>query len=285
MKENIEKEEWTEIITPQTAWFDLRLNELWQYRDLIMLFVKRDFITVYKQTLLGPLWHIIQPLMTTFVFVLIFAGIAQIPTDGQPPILFYLCGTTLWGYFSKCLTNTSSTFINNANIFGKVYFPRLTVPISTVISSLFSFLIQFGLFLLIYAYYGLFVQSFQINLWVLAIPYFLLLMAILGLSMGIIISSLTTKYRDLTQLVGFGVQLLMYATPVIYPASILPEKWQWLMNFNPMSPLIEGFRYAFFGTGTFDVYSILYSTIISLVFFLIGLILFHRVERTFMDTV
>ncbi len=284
MDNNSEKEQWTEIITSKSNWFDLKLDELWQYRDLIVLFVKRDFITVYKQTLLGPLWHLIQPLLTTIVFVIVFSGIAQISTDGQPPLLFYMCGTTLWGYFSKCLTNTSGTFINNANIFGKVYFPRLTVPVATVLSSLFSFFIQFALFIAIYIFYS-FYYDFKPNLWLLAIPYFLFLMAVLGLGMGIIISSLTTKYRDLTQLVGFGVQLLMYASPVIYPMSILPERYQAILYFNPISPLLEGFRYAFFSSGTFDIFGLIYSTLMSILFFLVGLVLFHRVEKTFMDTV
>ncbi|HAI75429.1 MAG TPA: ABC transporter permease [Microscillaceae bacterium] len=279
------KEEWTEIITPRTAWFDLRLQELWQYRDLIILFVKRDFVTVYKQTILGPLWHLIQPVMTTLVFTVVFANIAQIPTDGQPAFLFYLCGTTLWGYFAQCFTRTSSTFLANAGIFGKVYFPRMTVPVSVVISSLFSLGVQMLLFTVVYVLFWLNGTPLRPSWWLLCVPFLVIQMAVLGLSLGIIVSSLTTKYRDLTFLIGFGVQLLMYASPVIYPLSIISPKYQFILSLNPVTPILEVFRFAFFGTGTFNAAVLSWSFGLTFFLFLIGLALFHRVEKTFMDTI
>lgn len=279
------EENWTEIISPKKSWFDLRLNELWRYRDLVILFVRRDFVAIYKQTILGPLWHIIQPLMTTIVFTIIFGRIAGISTDGQPQFLFYMCGVTIWNYFAHCLSKTSNVFTSNANIFGKVYFPRLTVPVATVVSGLISFAIQMTLFFCFYLYY--LSQGFviQINAWIAAIPFFILIMAVLGLGLGILISSMTTKYKDLTHLVGFGVQLYMYASPVIYPMSALSPEAQFYLSFNPVAPIIEGFRYAFFGTGAFNLEMLLYSTGVTFFIFLIGLALFHRVEKTFMDTV
>lgn len=286
MKKTIQDQEWTEIISAKSSWFDLRLGELWRYRDLVLLFVWRDFVANYKQTILGPLWHIIQPLMTTFTFLVVFSGIAGISTDGQPPILFYMSGVTIWTYFSGCLSKTSSTFTNNAAIFGKVYFPRMTVPVATIISGLISFFIQLGVFLLIYFYYFFFTDVIlKPNVWLFALPYFVFLMGMLGLGLGIIVSSLTTKYRDFAHLISFGVQLLMYATPVIYPMSILSEKWKYLLGFNPAAPLIEGFRYAFTGSGIFDTYQLIYCTICTVIIFLVGLGMFHKVEKSFMDTV
>ncbi len=281
------QEQWTEVISAKTSWFDLRLGELWRYRDLVMLFVWRDFVAQYKQTILGPAWHIIQPLITTFTFLVVFTNVARIPTDGQPPLLFYMAGITIWGYFSRCLTSTSSTFTSNAGIFGKVYFPRLTVPVSIVISGLIAFLIQMAVFIAFYLFFYFFTSAkLSPNLWILAIPFFLILMGILGLGLGIIISSLTTKYRDLALLVGFGVQLMMYATPVIYPLSLITsEKWRFVLELNPVCPLIEGFRYAFFGSGTFTVYQLGYCVVITLIIFLTGLGMFHKIEKSFMDTV
>lgn len=282
---NLNSAPWTEIITPRKKWFDLRLGELWRYRDLITLFVYRDFVAIYKQTILGPLWHIIQPLMTTLVFTIIFGRIAQIPTDGIPPFLFYLCGITIWNYFAGCLAGTSGTFRVNAQIFGKVYFPRLTVPVSITISRLLTFCIQITMFLVAYGVYYLQGYTMQPSWWLLLLPYLVLLMAILGLSLGIIISSFTTKYRDLAFFVGFGVQLLMYASPVIYPVSILSEQNQYYMFLNPVAPIIEGFRYSFLGSGTFNLTLLAYSSIVTLITFILGITLFHRVEKTFMDTV
>jgi lipopolysaccharide transport system permease protein len=281
-----EQEQWTQIITPKKSWFDLNLNELWRYRDLIMLFVRRDFVSIYKQTILGPLWHIIQPLMTTFVFYFVFNRIANLPTDDTPPILFYLSGVIVWSYFADCLNKTSTTFIDNASIFGKVYFPRLTVPVSKVIVGLLTFGVQFGMFLLFYFYFLIQGQISLPNLYVLVIPYLLFLMALLGLGLGIIVSSMTTKYRDLRFLVGFGVQLAMYATPVIYPLSAIKnETIRYYLSLNPVAPVIEGFRYAMIGKGSFDLSLLGYATVVTIVIFLFGVAFFHRVEKTFMDTV
>lgn len=277
---------WDKIIRPRSGWFDVHPLEIWKYRDLIGLFVWRDFVSVYKQTILGPLWFLIQPLLTTAVFTIIFGKMAKLPTDGLPPFLFYLTGVIAWKYFADCLVNTSNTFVNNAHIFGKVYFPRLTVPVSVVISNLIAFGIQFLLFLSFFAYFwgsGAMITPKPAAL--LLLPVFILQMAALGLGFGIIVSSMTTRYRDLSHLVGFGVQLWMFVTPVVYPASLLPEKWRILLMFNPMTPVIEAFRYAFLGTGTIDLQHWLLSLIITFCLVLAGIVLFSRVEKSFMDTV
>jgi lipopolysaccharide transport system permease protein len=280
-----DNEGWTLVIRPNRRWFDLRLNELWHYRELIGIFVWRDFVSVYKQTILGPLWFIIQPLLTTIIFTVIFGRIASLPTDGLPQFLFYMSGTVVWSYFAACIAKTSNTFIANANLFGKVYFPRLVVPVSILISSLISFAIQFGLFHLFMLYFALSGSVIRPNLSILLLPVLIFLMAGLGLGFGIIISALTTRYRDLQQLVTFGVQLLMYATPVIYPTSTLPEKYRWILQANPMTPIIETFRFAFLGAGTIDALNLLYSFIFMIIVLFIGLLLFRRVETNFVDTV
>jgi lipopolysaccharide transport system permease protein len=276
---------WTMIIRPKRHWMDIRLVELWRFRDLIALFVWRDFVAYYKQTILGPLWYIIQPLLTTLTFTVIFGRLAGLPTDGLPPFLFYMAGTVVWSYFSSCLTKTSNTFTANAGIFGKVYFPRLTVPISILISNLIALAIQFVLFLCFMAYFGLFGATIRPNAWILVTPLLLFLMAGLGLGFGIIVSSLTTRYRDLQFLVTFGVQLWMFATPVIYPLSQVPERYRWIILANPMTPILETFRYAFLGTGIVNVFHLLYSFSFMIGVLLIGVLIFNRVERTFMDTV
>jgi len=274
------------IIEPQRSLFDLRLGELWKSHDLVMLFVRRDFVSVYKQTILGPLWYLIQPLMTTLTFTVIFGNIASLPTDGLPQFLFYMSGTVVWSYFAACLTKTSETFVNNANLFGKVYFPRLAVPVSILISNLVTFLIQFAMFLVFVAFFALRGTPIRFNwLWIALSPILMLMMAGLGLGFGIIISSLTTKYRDLRFLVTFGVSLLMYATPVIYPVSSIPERFEWLIIANPMTPIVEAFRYAFLGAGTVNTYQLLYSFGFMLVVVFLGSVIFNRVEQTFMDTV
>jgi lipopolysaccharide transport system permease protein len=276
---------WDLIIRPKSGWFDLHLSDLWRYRDLTMLFVWRDFVAQYKQTILGPLWYLIQPLFSTIVFTVVFGRVAKIPTDGLPQFLFYMAGVTCWSYFAECLTRTSGTFITNAGLFGKVYFPRLTVPLSIVISNILKFGIQFLFFIGFLAYFMINGAHIRPNYWAFLMPYLLLLMAGLGLGAGIIISALTTKYRDLQQLVTFGVQLLMYATPVVYPLSEVPDKYKWLAIANPMAPIIEAFRYAFLGSGSFNVTYLLYSTVTTLILLLLGVILFNRVEKTFMDIV
>jgi len=278
-------DEWTMTIRPKRHWFDLRLGELIQYRDLIMLFVRRDFVSVYKQTILGPLWYLIQPLLTTIVFTVIFGNLAGLPTDGLPPFLFYLSGTVIWSYFAECLNKTSLVFITNAQLFGKVYFPRLAVPLSIVISNLLSFFIQFILFLAFVVFFALEGAEISLNLLVLLTPLLLLMMAGMGLGFGIIVSSLTTRYRDLRFLVSFGVQLWMYATPVIYPVSAVPEQLQPLIRLNPITPIVESFRYAYLGAGTVSPLNLGYSAIFTLVVLVIGVLLFNRTEATFMDTV
>jgi lipopolysaccharide transport system permease protein len=250
-----------------------------------MMFVRRDFVSVYKQTILGPFWFFLQPILTTITFTIVFGNIAKIPTDGVPPLLFYMSGIVSWGYFSDCLTRTSNTFITNANIFGKVYFPRLVSPLSNVISLLMKFGIQMLLFIGFLIYYKLNGATVYPNIYILLTPILILLMAALGLGFGIIISSMTTKYRDLTFLVGFGVQLLMYATPVIYPLSSLPEKYRWIVLANPMTGIIDTFRYAFLGAGSFNAGNLIYTAIFTIAILSIGILIFNRVEKTFMDTV
>ena len=279
------EEDWDLIITPRKKWWDLQLRDVWHYRDLISLFVRRDFVSRYKQTILGPLWFIIQPLLTSLVFTVIFGNIAQLPTDGLPQMLFYMSGTVLWQYFSTCLTSTSTTFTSNAHLFGKVYFPRLVMPISIVISNLITFAIQFVFFLAYFAFFALRGSEVRLTSWAFALPILLVLMAGLGLGFGIIISSMTTKYRDLQYLVGFGVGLWMYATPVIYPVSSIPEKWRWVANVNPVTPIIETFRAGFLGAGDASWPRLAYSFGFMLVVVFIGVMIFNRVEKTFIDTV
>lgn len=276
---------WTCIISPVTGWFDIDLRGLWQYRDLILMFVKRDFVAVYKQTILGPIWYLIQPILTTLVFTIIFHRVARLPTDGFPPVLFYLSGVIVWRYFSDCLQKTSNTFANNAGMFGKVYFPRLTVPISVVVSNLISFGIQLILVALCWWFYSLNGATLSLHYTIVLLPLFVMQMAALGLGCGIIISSLTIKYRDLAQLVGFGVQLWMYATPVVYPASMVPENWRWLMALNPMSAIIEAFRYMVLGAGTLNLQGLMLSGAITLAILFAGVLLFARVEKSFMDVI
>jgi lipopolysaccharide transport system permease protein len=282
----MEKEDWTEVISPKRSVLDINLREIWRYRDLVFLFVRRDFVATYKQTVLGPLWLLLQPLFTTLTFFFVFNQIAKIPTDGIDPILFYLSGITLWNYFSDCFNKTSNTFVANAGIFGKVYFPRLATPISIVISNLIKLGIQVFLFALIVIYQVVFKEvPLNINLYILILPFLILLMAIMGLGLGIIFSSLTTKYRDLSFLLSFGIQLLMYATPIIYPLSYTHGKLHFIISLNPLTPIIESFRYAFFGIGNFDWSGLAYTSIFSFGVLFIGIVIFNQVEKSFMDTV
>lgn len=276
---------WTLILRPKSGWFDIHLGELWRYRDLIALFVRRDFVAFYKQTILGPLWYLIQPIFTTLVFTIIFGRIAKIPTDGVPPFLFYMAGTIAWAYFANCLTGTSNTFVTNAGIFGKVYFPRLTVPLAKVITDLIKFGIQLALFLGFLAYFRMSGTDVHFSGWMLYVPLLILQMALLGLGFGILISSLTTKYRDLTFLVTFGVQLWMYATPVVYPLSQVPERFRALYMLNPMASVVETFRMAFLGVGSIEPSHILLGWAVTLTVLFAGVVLFSRIEKTFMDTV
>jgi lipopolysaccharide transport system permease protein len=277
--------EWTTIIKAKQGWFNLNLKEALCYRDLIFLFVKRDFVAYYQQTILGPLWYIIQPLLSTIIFTIIFGNIAKIPTDGIPQPLFYMGGLALWNYFSTCLISTSSVFTSNSGIFGKVYFPRITVPISNIISNFLIFSLQFFLFFCFYIYYYINGANIHINYWILMIPLLILQSALLGLGFGIVISSLTTKYRDLKYLVSFGIQLWMYATPIVYPISQVPEKWRSLYSLNPMSQIIEMFRYAFLNTGNIKINDYFISLTITIIILFFGLLLFNKVEKSFMDKV
>jgi lipopolysaccharide transport system permease protein len=276
---------WTTVISTHRGWLDWRLNQLWRYRDLISLFVWRDFVSVYKQTVLGPLWHVIQPLLTTLTFTIIFGKIAKLSTDGVPPFLFYLAGTVSWNYFANNITKTASTFVGNASLLGKVYFHRLVIPVSIAISNLISFAIQFGIFAVFLAFFYFKGAPVHLTVWALCTPLFLLMLAGYGLGGGIIVSALTTRYRDLTNLVAFGVQLLMYATPVILPISKMPAKYRWVLEFNPLTPIVEGFRLAFLGAGSVDALQLGISFGIMLVVLVVGLMLFTHVEKTFMDTV
>ncbi len=277
-----------EIITPKKHLFDVNLKEIWNYKDLLILFVRRDFVAVYKQTVLGPIWFFIQPIFTTLIFTVVFGQLAAIPTDGLPQILFYMCGITCWNYFAECLTKTSNTFVANANIFGKVYFPRLVLPISIVISNLLKFGIQFLLFIGFLLFYYLEGAHINPNKFMLLLPLLLVLMAGLGLGFGILISSLTTKYRDFQFLLTFGVQLFMYATPIVYPLSLAKEKlgsYSWIAEANPMTCIVETMKFAFLGQGEFSWYYLVYSFTFMVITLAIGTLVFNKVEQTFMDTV
>lgn len=277
-----------EIITPKKSLLDLNLKEIWFYKDLLILFVRRDFVSVYKQTVLGPIWFFIQPIFTTLIFTVVFGQLASISTDGLPKVLFYMCGITCWNYFSECLTKTSNTFVANAGIFGKVYFPRLILPMSVTISNLFKFGVQFLLFLLFLIYYLNQGANIEPNAYMLLLPILLILMAGLGLGLGVLISSLTTKYRDFQFLIGFGVQLFMYATPIVYPLSLAKEKLgehYWIAVANPMTSIVETMKFAFLGEGEFSWYYLGYSFIFMAFALIIGTVVFNKVEQNFMDTV
>jgi lipopolysaccharide transport system permease protein len=287
-KKVISTRDWDLIIEPKGSLFRINLREMWQYRDLLEMYIKREIVTFYKQTILGPLWFFIQPLFTTIVFMFIFGGLANIPTDGIPQPLFYLAGICLWNYFSDSLTKTSDTFLTNQAVFGKVYFPRLIVPIAVTISGLLKMLIQFILFAGVYIYFYYRGYAFSINSYALLFPVLILILAGLGLGFGIIISSMTTKYRDLKFLLAFAIQLWMYATPVIYPLSVMEgtyKKYMWLIQANPLTSVMETFKYGFLGQGTFSWYAILYSLIFTFVLLIVGTWIFNRVERSFMDVV
>jgi len=277
--------EFTNIIKPKDKLFDLRLNEIWSYRDLLVLFVRRDFVSVYKQTILGPAWFFIQPLFTTVIYTFIFGSIADLPADGIPHSLFYLAGITAWNYFSSSLTTISDTFVSNSSLFGKVYFPRAVTPLSIVVSNLIQFGLQLVLFLLVYAYYIINGVEVNVSHTLLLFPVLVLMMALLSLGLGMTISSMTTKYRDLKFLIKFGIQLAMYGSSVIYPLSEIPEQYQTLVMLNPMVGIIETFKYMFFSVGTFSWGMISYSFVFSLIIFVLGLAIFNKTEKNFMDTV
>jgi lipopolysaccharide transport system permease protein len=276
---------WTTVINPHRGWFDWRLAQLWRYRDLVTMFVWRDFTSVYKQTILGPLWHVIQPLLTTLTYTLVFGSVAGLSTDGVPRFLFYLGGTVLWTYFATTVTQTSATLVVNANLLGKVYFHRLVIPISIAISNLVSFAIQFGIFLVALAYYLMSGAPIHFTIWILAAPLCLLLLAGYGLGVGIIVAALTTRYRDLNRLVTFGVPLMMFVTPVIYPLSMVPARFRPLARLNPLSPVIEACRLGFLGVGTVTPRDLAISAGVMVILLLAGLMLYTHIERSFADTV
>lgn len=272
-------------ITAKHSLFDLKLRNTWEYRDLLWLLVRRDFVALYKQTILGPLWFIIQPILTTIIYTIVFGKIAGIPTGGLPGPLFYMAGITVWNYFSDCFLKTSNVFRDNASVFGKVYFPRLVVPLSNIVSNTVRFGIQMLLFLFFIGYYSLQGAAIHPNIYILLFPFLVILTAVMGLGAGMVISSLTTKYRDLTFLVGFSLQLLMYGTTVIYPLSTAPPRYKWLIMANPMTGIIETFRYGFLGSGSFSWFLLEYSLIITIILFIAGLVIFTKVEKNFIDTV
>lgn len=281
----MQKQQWDMVIKPKTGWFDISLYELWYYRDLVGMFVKRDFVSFYKQTILGPLWYIIQPLFTTIVFTIIFGKVAQIPTDNIPPFLFYMTGNVTWTYFAASMGGTSDTFNANKGLFGKAYFPRLTVPIATVIFGLLQFTIQFVLFLCFYFYFMSQGVPIAPKWWIMAVPVLILQMALLGFGVGVLVSSMTTKYKDLKFAIGFFTQLWMYATPIVYPLSMVPDWLRPWYVLNPMVAIVESFRYAFLGSGAIQWSYIGVSWGVTLIILFAGIILFSRIERTFMDTI
>jgi len=278
-------DEWDLVLQPDNKLFDLKLRELIRYRDLIFMFIKRDFITAYKQTVLGPIWYIVQPLVSTIMYSFVFGNLANIGTDDIPPILFYFSGTMLWTFFTGTLNSTSSVFTSNAGIFAKVYFPRLTVPISTTFGHMIKLVIQFCCLFVIYFYFLMINAPIKPSLLICLAPVIVLWIGFLGAGIGMFISALTTKYRDLNQLLGFGLSLVMYATPVVYPISEAPKQFAWIFHINPMSAPIELFRFVFFGFGSIQPSMILCSLMITVVFLLLGLVLFSRNERTFVDVV
>lgn len=276
---------WDLEIKPQTNIFDLHLKDIWNYRDLLILLVRRDFVSFYKQTILGPLWFFIQPLLTTITYTLIFGRVAGLSTDGLPQPLFYMAGIAAWMYFAECLTKTSTVFKDNSNIFGKVYFPRLVMPLSIVISNLVKFSVQLLLFVLFIIVYSFGKFSWQPTWHIFLFPYLILLMALMGLGLGTLISAITNKYRDLAFLITFGVQLAMYATPVVYPLSEVGPEYQWIITANPMTSIIETFRLGFLGAGSFSWQALGYTTVFTFIILAAGTVIFNRVEKTFMDTV
>ncbi len=284
-EEKNKQEAWDDIISPHHNLLSLKLSEVWKYRDLLRMFVKRDFVTFYKQTILGPIWFFIQPIFTTIIYIFVFGNFAGISTDEVPPVLFYMAGITCWNYFADSLNKTATTFTTNQQIFGKVYFPRLVVPLSIITSNLMKFGIQLVLFLAFFGYFLVTDAPIQPNATILLLPYLILMMALLGLGLGLIITSMTTKYRDLTFLLQFGVQLLMYGTPVIYPLSTVPEKYKWLVQINPMTTVIETFKFAFLGKGYFSWGYLGVSSLGILAILMVGILTFNKTEKNFMDTV
>ena len=288
MNQKNAKKDWDLIIEAKSTAFDLKLKEVWNYRDLVEMYIHRDIVTYYKQTILGPIWFFVQPIFTTIVFMFVFGGLAGIPTDGIPMSLFYLSGITLWNYFAESLTKTSDTFLLNEAIFGKVYFPRIIVPLSVTITGMIKMFIQFSVFIIVYIYYLSIGTLVAPNLYAFLFPVLIFILASLSLGFGVIISSMTTKYRDLKFLIAFGIQLMMYATPVIYPLSVMEgnyKKYMWLIQANPLTAVMETFKYGFLGRGSFSWFGLGYSLLTSIVVLLLGIVIFNKVERSFMDVI
>jgi lipopolysaccharide transport system permease protein len=279
------EQQWTEEIKSENNLFFINFKEIWQYRDLLLMFVKNNYITFYKQTILGPIWFFIQPILTSLIYILLFGQIAKLSTDGTPQMAFYLSGITLWNYFSECLTKTSTVFKDHAGMMGKIYFPRLIMPLSIVTSGMMKFAIQFGLFISVILYFTFVEGSIHPNIWVLATPFLLLLMACFSLGLGMIFSAMTTKYKDLVFLLSFGVQLAMYATPVVFSINSIPEEYKWAVMANPLTGIFECFRYGFLGSGGFEPSSLIMSTIVTSIVLALGVVIFNKVEKSFMDTV
>jgi len=278
-------EKWDLVIRPSSGWFDLHLREFWRYRDLILLFVRRDFLAQYMQTILGPIWFVLQPLLTTIVFTVVFGSMAGLSTDGLPKVLFYLSGQVVWSYFSGSLTATATTFVSNAHIFGKVYFPRLTVPVSIILSQLIQFALRLVMFVVFLVYFVVRGADVHLTATLWLMPLLVLIMAAQALGLGIIFSSMTTKYRDLRFLLTFGIQLVIYVTPAIYPLAQAQGRYRLLMLLNPMTSVMEAFRHAFMGVGTFTAGQLAYSAVFAAGVLFVGVVMFSKIERTFMDTV
>ena len=285
LEKEMTEENWDLIIKPKKGLINIDIKEILRYKDLLLMLVKRDVVTVYKQTILGPIWFLVQPVMQMLTFIIIFTKVTHISTDGVPAAPFYLAGIVIWNYFSECLNLTANTFTENADMFGKVYFPRLITPLSKIISGLIKFGIQFSMFIAVYLFYLFKTDAIHPSAWLFTFPFLILLMAGLGLGFGLIFSALTTKYRDLKFLLQFGIQLVMYATPVIYPLSTIPEKYKFYFFINPLSHIIESFKLIFFGTGEFSLYGMIYSTLFMIIVLFLGIIIFNRTQKTFMDTV
>jgi lipopolysaccharide transport system permease protein len=276
---------WTEEIKSENSLWSVNYKEIWHYRDLLLMLVKRNFTNFYKQTILGPIWFFIQPILTTFIYVILFGQVAKLSTDGMPHMPFYLAGITIWNYFSECLSKNATVFKDNSGVFGKVYFPRLIMPLTIVVSGLMRFSVQFALFIAVVLYYTFVEKSIHPNLWILTTPFLMLLMAGFAMGLGMIFSSLTTKYKDLVFLLTFGIQLFMYATPVVYTVTSIPEKYKWFVEANPLTAIFECFRYAYLGSGSFEPSSLIHSTIVISILVFIGILVFNKVEKSFMDTV
>lgn len=283
--EKLQNQKWDLVISSRKRYFHIPIRDVWFYKDLILMLIKREIVVLYKQTILGPLWFFIQPVLTVAVYIIVFSRIAHLSTDGLPPILFYLSGIIVWNYFQESFTSTSKTFIENASLFGKVYFPRIVLPLSKVIAGLLRFAIQLLLFVGVFVFFQLRGHLLHPKAALLLVPVMVLIMGLLGLGFGILFTSVTTKYRDLIFLIQFGVQLLMYATPVIYPASMVPERYRWLILANPMTPVLEGFRFAFLGVGSFHIDQLMFSLLSTIIILILGLTIFNFVEKDFMDTV